>query len=126
MPRRVQPHTWKILAAGWLVFTTILLVIPGNALPKTNLVTIPDFDKIIHVFLFAVLSALSFKSLKDVSLPKAFWVWLVITAYGTAMEYVQLYLVANRSFDVIDIVADSFGALLGWGIYFVSAKKSSI
>jgi VanZ family protein len=123
MPRALRPHTWKILAIGWFLLTTILLIIPGNALPKTNLVSIPDFDKIVHVGLFAVLSALTFKSVRKLPLSKVFLVWLAITAYGTAMEYVQLYLVANRSFDVIDIIADSFGALLGYLVVRLFATR---
>ena len=35
-------------------------------------------------------------------------------AYGVAMEFVQEYLVSNRSFDVYDIVADAVGCVAGW------------
>lgn len=34
--------------------------------------------------------------------------------YGIAMEYVQKYCVANRSFDVTDIAADGIGCIIGW------------
>jgi len=34
--------------------------------------------------------------------------------YGIGMEFVQRYLVINRSFDMGDIVADSVGCLMGW------------
>lgn len=35
-------------------------------------------------------------------------------AYGVAMEFVQRDFVANRSFDIMDILADALGALLGF------------
>lgn len=46
------------------------------------------------------------------------WVLPLIAAlalsYGIAMEYVQKYYVANRSFDVTDILADGAGCIIGW------------
>ena len=38
------------------------------------------------------------------------WVLLLAIVYGTGMEFVQKYLVVNRSFDGADIVADAAGA----------------
>ena len=42
--------------------------------------------------------------------------WLV---YGTGMEFVQKYCVANRSFDIGDIIADGVGCAVGL-IYSIS------
>lgn len=36
--------------------------------------------------------------------------WL---AYGIGMEFVQRYCIANRSFDVGDIIADAGGCIIG-------------
>ena len=33
-------------------------------------------------------------------------------AYGTTMEFVQKYWIPNRSFELLDILADSIGCLL--------------
>lgn len=41
-------------------------------------------------------------------------VGIVGLAYGVAMEFVQLYFVAHRSFDSGDIIADAAGCLAGW------------
>ena len=38
---------------------------------------------------------------------------LLALGYGTGMEFVQKYFVANRSFDPGDIAADAGGCLLG-------------
>jgi VanZ family protein len=114
MPNRLQQHTWKLLASCWFALTTYLLVIPGDALPKTNLISIPYFDKLVHIGLFAILSALWLKSLKNRSITIDLIVVLGTIAYGVAMEFVQRDFVANRSFDVMDILADALGALLGF------------
>lgn len=113
MPRP-HPFSIRLLAAlGWFLLTTWLLVIPGNALPKTRLIQIPYFDKWVHVGLFAVLCWLAIRAL-SYSTPQRITV-IVLTSilYGTAMEFVQLYLVANRSFDLVDIMADAMGTLVG-------------
>jgi len=110
------------LASVWFAFTTYLLVIPGDALPKTNLVSIPYFDKLVHIGLFAILCALWLKSRKNRSATFNVIVVLATIAYGVAMEFVQRDFVENRSFDVVDIVADSFGALFGWGIFSRSSR----
>ena len=44
--------------------------------------------------------------------------------YGIAMEFVQKYFVANRSFEVGDIVADTAGTLVGaWFVRTRYIKK---
>jgi VanZ family protein len=48
------------------------------------------------------------------------WVGLMGLAYGIGMEFVQKYLIKNRSFDVGDIIADALGCALG--VYF-STKR---
>jgi VanZ family protein len=102
-----------------------LLVIPGDALPKTNLISIPYFDKLVHIGLFAILSALWLKSLKNRSITIDLIVVLGTIAYGVAMEFVQRDFVANRSFDVMDIMADSVGAVLGFALVAAKAKNNS-
>lgn len=123
MPLSIQPHTRKLLAFCWLVITTCLLVIPGDALPKTNLVYIPNFDKLVHIGLFAILCALWLKTLKSRRFATDGMVVLATIAYGVGMEFVQRDFVANRSFDMLDIVADSAGAILGYAWVAVKGKN---
>jgi len=42
------------------------------------------------------------------------WMAVIAFLYGIGMEFVQRYLVVNRSFDVGDIIADGVGALAGF------------
>ena len=39
---------------------------------------------------------------------------LASMVYGVVMEFVQMYFVSNRSFDLWDIVADATGCLAGY------------
>ncbi len=106
------------LAMLWLVLVTVLLCIPGNNLPETNFDKIPFFDKYVHVGLFACLTYSWIRAFLGIhnlaaSLVPFLWIGLSIVVYGTLMEFVQKYLVAMRSFDTTDILADTVGVLLG-------------
>lgn len=111
-----------LLAIGWFIITTILLCIPGKKLPKIGWLPIPHFDKLVHIFIFGLLSYLFCRTTNR----KWFWlVAFVCTCYGTAMEFVQQNWIPNRSFDVVDVAADtvgSFAAVLLL-IYFKNLNK---
>lgn len=120
-----QSRLYSVLGWVWLVFTTVMLALPGNALPKTKIDLIPNSDKWIHVLLFALLAGLWLRAQKLPTPTKAAWVAVLTLAYGIAMEFVQKYWVPRRSFDVMDIWADAAGALLGAGIVaWCWAKKN--
>ncbi len=41
------------------------------------------------------------------------WIALAVWGFGIAMEFVQKYLVVNRSFDEVDILFDGIGSAAG-------------
>lgn len=104
------------LAIAWSAIIFILLSIPGKDLPEGP--KVPSLDKIIHIFLFGVQAflwcrALRYRNPAIPVLQVVVWVIILSSAYGIAMEYYQHYFVANRSFELGDILADITGALLG-------------
>jgi VanZ family protein len=103
-------------AIFWLTMTTVLLCLPGSAIPQHKWFDVLMIDKWVHIFLFSLLTLL-FARINRLS---RFWIIaFTVLAYGVAMEFVQKWFVANRSFDVGDIGADGAGALLG----YILAKK---
>jgi VanZ family protein len=88
-------------------------MLPGNALPKTRMDLIPNFDKLVHFFLFALLAGLVLKAQKKVTIYNCLSIAALTLGYGIAMEYVQKYWVPHRSFDMMDIWADGLGAMAG-------------
>lgn len=103
----------------WLVIVTILLTLPGSAIPKEDWLGKIWFDKWVHIGLFAIMVILWCRALRlfytaVTALKKVFYicaaVWFV---YGIGMEFVQKYFVANRSFDSGDIIADGAGCVAG-------------
>lgn len=91
---------------------------PGSAIPAQNWLGDIYFDKWIHIGMFIFLVVLTCWGYPRKNNGKnRHNVFLLIAAiclcYGVAMEFVQKYFVANRSFDIWDIVADAVGCGLG-------------
>ncbi|GGH77304.1 VanZ family protein [Filimonas zeae] len=124
----MKKTSWlHIPALIFLVLSIYLLTIPGKDLPEVGLFdAIPLFDKWVHMGMFGILVflfAMAFQKkiqTKPSILPL---IALLALAYGIAMEYVQKYCVANRSFDITDILADGAGCAIGWWLAKVVLKR---
>lgn len=108
-----------LLAAGWFLFITFLFFLPGSALPSDDWMSEIAVDKLVHIGFFAILTYLW----SGVLQPKGtnvFYLFLSALIYGYVVEVGQHQLVANRSFDWGDLLADSIGSAAGiawWWFY---------
>ncbi|HEY1113686.1 MAG TPA: VanZ family protein [Chitinophagaceae bacterium] len=101
------------LAVFYVVFISVLFVLPGSAFPKDDWLAKVWFDKWVHIGLFTGLG-LAWSWALDIDQPKYLRVLFFLFAfYGIGVEIVQDLLVANRSFDIGDWIADMVGSLLG-------------
>lgn len=124
----VKKVSWlHIPALIFLVLSIYLLTVPGKDLPEVRFFnSIPLFDKWVHMGMFGILVflfAMAFQKriqAKPSTLPL---IALLALAYGIAMEYVQKYCVANRSFDITDILADGAGCVIGWWLAKIILKR---
>ncbi|MBB1284892.1 VanZ family protein [Flavisolibacter sp. BT320] len=101
----------RVVAFLWLFIITILFLLPGSALPKNEML-IPHFDKYVHVGFFAVLLFL-WRLQGEPSFRFGLLLLLPAFVYGLGIEYIQHYFIANRSFDMGDVIADMVGAVAG-------------
>jgi VanZ family protein len=105
-----------LAALALLAFTTWLLVLPGSAFPKEDWLDKVYADKWVHIFLMGALSLLWILAFADGGTTclsrKMLIIAIGVTCYGLGMEFVQKYLVVNRSFNMGDVVADAAGAFL--------------
>lgn len=123
--------SYKIFPVCWTVLIIVLLCLPGSMVPGNGIFGLPNFDKAVHLTLFAAHTLLwgwqfSFTVTDSNRYRQIVLIDVLITILlGIALEYVQKYWIPNRSFDVNDILADAAGAVLG-GIWLVvrAAKKT--
>ena len=115
-----HPFTFMkfIPATIWFIITLVLLTLPGSALPKSSMLDHLQVDKIIHIGLFSILALLIFLPFIKMEMAQGQKKTILIRVaigclvYGILMEFVQKYWIPNRSFDLLDIVADGIGSFL--------------
>src|SRR4051812_19885358 len=94
----------------WLSLT------PGNSLPRVN---IPGLDKAVHFTFYTVLTLLMFYGWKKQEVFPALHRRLLVRilvcaiAYGLLIEVMQETLTDSRHFEVLDVLANSLGAIAG-------------
>jgi len=98
-----------------LLIVTILLCLPGSAIPHGGWLGEIPADKIVHILLFASLFLLwywplSRRKLKYVAVS----ILLIGISYGIAMEFIQDEFIPNRDFEIADMIADATGLVAGW------------
>jgi VanZ family protein len=110
-------------AYGWFLFTTVLLLLPGSAMPHETWLSKIYFDKIAHLFFFGMMVWLFCRGCftqndegkKTAACYRRCIFYLVIfIVYGIAIEFIQKYFIPNRSFEIGDIMADTAGAFSGF------------
>jgi VanZ family protein len=94
-----------LLAAAWAATIAWLSLTPLQQLPLST----PFSDKIEHIAAYGLLGFLALLARKD---RKAILLWLpLILLFGALIELLQPYV--NRHAELMDLVADGFGALVG-------------
>ncbi len=113
-------------AIGWFMVSLVLLCLPGSSLPRYPWLALVYADKWVHITLFFIVCFLFNRPFRHSGYgtdSRKEWFLLITVSgifYGTFMEFVQKYWIPNRSFEILDIAADSLGCLLA---YFYSLKK---
>jgi len=115
----------------WALFILVITGIPGSYIP--GITTFWEWlqpDKIVHVFIFAVLSFLILFNVRTQysrSNRRFYYVIIAVgstAVYGLLTEVLQYYVFIGRSGNVYDVLADCVGALSGWILFnWVSQKK---
>jgi hypothetical protein len=106
----------------WSAIVFVLLAMPGNGILDTSWLSKIHLDKLVHAFLFFVLTWLWVKYVmqnKSIATAMLVVIAIVATLYGITMEFVQIYV--GRDFSIGDMIADGVGAFLG--VYWSKLKK---
>src|SRR5665647_1114139 len=104
----------------WFIVVLILIWIPGKELPESEFLFKIDFDKFVHAGLFGLLALLFCWPYYKTDLPRKkkiryfIIIALLTSAFGYGTELIQKYWAQGRSYDLMDWLADSGGALIAY------------
>lgn len=107
----------------WALLILILCGMPGKDIPHISFLELLSFDKFVHASIFFVFILLTVRGfvlqtryvkLSNSAKPIAF---AICVAYGILMEVMQGTVFIDRSADVYDVIANSFGCTMGWIFY---------
>lgn len=109
----IQYHGFSILCGlGILILCTIQIP------PEDNLPLFPNFDKVVHFFMYFILSLLVIletiktKALKGKSILRTFVAAILVSfLFGGAIEIIQGSMTDYRSADILDLFCDMGGSV---------------
>jgi len=111
----------------WGLVILILSLMPGGQ-GNMMLFGIPHFDKVGHFGMYAVWTLLFFRAIQGnpgLSPKRSFWISALVGALtGAVLEFGQYFMGQGRSFELADMAANAFGALVGAYVgKFLFSKK---
>ena len=117
---------WAML---WALLILILCGIPGKDIPHISFLELLSFDKFVHAGIFFVLLLLTVRGFllqsNFLQLKKSAKIFalLICIIYGGSVEIMQGTLFVDRSADIFDFIANTFGATMGIVLYDWMEKK---
>jgi len=111
-------------AVAWTLVIFFLCLIKSSDLPS---VAIVNLDKVVHAFLhllFVILWFLYFKNqfISRFNTKALVYAFALSVFYGIAIEIMQQLFTTTRSADVLDVVANFVGAIIGVSVVMVAKK----
>ncbi|HKR06873.1 MAG TPA: VanZ family protein [Bacteroidia bacterium] len=103
----------------WAILILILCVLPGSAIPHYRWTDLLSIDKIIHAFLFIILTLLLIRGFKRqtrfsfLNVHTLTLIFLFSVIYGGLLELMQNYCLADRTGSWFDLIANVTGCILG-------------
>ncbi|WP_255594314.1 VanZ family protein [Pontibacter sp. HSC-14F20] len=103
----------------WAAVIMVLTLLPSSSMPSLSIWEIFSFDSFAHAFMFAVLTYLmvvglkkqyTYLQLKHYAIRAAFF---VSSMFGIAIELLQHFFVPGRQGDMIDVLSNTIGCILG-------------
>ncbi|MBK8611357.1 MAG: VanZ family protein [Chitinophagaceae bacterium] len=120
-PLKEYPVKKFIPGIVWFFLVLVLICLPGSEIPTPE-TWLNDiyFDKWVHAGLFGVLSFLfiypvtKFNLATRVKKNIIIKISLAAIVWGITTEFIQHFFIPDRSFDLFDWAADSFGILTAY------------
>lgn len=94
----------------------LICLMPARHIPR---VSIPNFDKVVHTSIYAILAVLTYggwvmqKNFGGLHQRTLIKVIVILALYGLTIEIMQETLTADRHFEWLDELANTSGAAIG-------------
>lgn len=105
---------------AWFFVVLFLTCLPGKDIPQINWLENINFDKVVHIGVFGLLTVLFCWPFYNSSFNKTerlqYFIKIAIATsiWGLTIEFIQKYFIPGRSYDLLDWAADSIGALIAY------------
>lgn len=110
----------RLLAILWTLLIFIACFLPSNEVPEVN---VPFADKWAHFILFGVFTFLWLCAKPTDRMGRILAMLFIGVLFGGFVELLQgLLAFLGRNCDAMDMLADSFGALLGVVVFYILFK----
>lgn len=113
----------------WTLVILGLCSMPGRSIPHISWLELLSFDKFVHASIFFILVVLYLKGFSQQTMypflqkHKTLIVVPACILYGGALEIMQATLFSERSADLYDFIANSFGCLMALAFFKPLARK---
>ncbi|MBJ7428629.1 MAG: VanZ family protein [Bacteroidia bacterium] len=112
----------------WAIIVTGLCGTNGSNLPHFEFSSLIRIDKVAHLLLFGTETYLIAIAARKVNQVKTnfqiiFPAFLIGTGFGILIEILQATVFTNRTFDYLDMVANTLGCLIAWLLLSLNFKK---
>ena len=110
----LKKHSYK-LALTWALIIFGLCSMPGSLIPTISWLEMLSFDKWVHAGVFFVLvTLLAIAVTAHQQNKKLIYIYFFLAVmYGGSLEIMQATVFSGRSADWLDMIANSFGCLMG-------------
>ncbi len=113
MFKLVNAWVYKVLFLVCISVITYGSLVDGNTVNSVNFFKFYGSDKVIHFIMYMSLTFIGLNAMRK----HEYRVLLFCIAYGFLIEILQFSNLTNRSFEILDIIANISGAMIGFIAY---------
>ncbi len=120
----IKYMTTRIAAFVWTIFILVASLLPKEAMPRSSWTDFANFDKLSHLVSYGILvflwsKLLSAKVGKVKGARIAFYGSITL---GLLMEFLQWQMNSGRYFEILDIIANIIGSIIGLTAFYKIIK----
>jgi glycopeptide antibiotics resistance protein len=113
-----------IPAVIWTLFIASSCLVPASAFRSFSFDSLLGIDKLVHFVLYAVFILLWALATTKMTATRKTYLFIVGVSYGVLIEVLQSTMSLGRSYDRVDIVANTIGCILG--VLLITLSKRSL